>query len=75
MGDHVTTLRQQILQPVQRQMRDLLDLGEDEGAMRLKDACPIAANLAGAGLPVSRTRFDHLTTVEGAISKRSAMER
>jgi hypothetical protein len=24
--------------------------------------------LAGAALPVSRTRFDHFTTVEGAIS-------
>ena len=26
-------------------------------------------------LPVSRTRFDHFTTVEGAMSKRSAIAR
>jgi hypothetical protein len=29
--------------------------------------------LAGAALPVSRSRFDHFTTVDGAISKCSAI--
>ena len=32
-------------------------------------------NLAGAALPVSRNRFDHLTTVEGAISNCTAIAR
>src|SRR5689334_15732061 len=30
-------------------------------------------NLAGAALPVSRSRFDHFTTVEGAIEYCSAI--
>src|SRR5690606_32636257 len=32
-------------------------------------------NLAGATLPVSRSRFDHLMTVDGARPNRAAMER
>lgn len=56
---------QQLLQAMQRQVRHLLDLRQYEHAMRCQAARLVA--VAGAAIPASRTRFDHFTTVEGAI--------
>jgi len=54
-------------------MRHLFELRQDEVAMRLESVRGYPPNLAGAALPVSRTRFDHFTTVDGAISYCSAI--
>ena len=57
---------------MQREMRHLVDLLENESAMRVEAARSMAAEL---GRCWAATRFDHFTTVEDAMPKRSAIAR
>jgi hypothetical protein len=54
-------------------MRHRLELRTHEFAMRLERTGAMPAELGRRGLPVSRTRFDHFTTLDGAISYCSAI--
>lgn len=49
MRDRDAARCQQVLQPMQRQMRRLLDLGKDEGTMRREGASPVATELGWRG--------------------------